>query len=122
MASFASFSRSEALEASTAVVMAGLRDARAQTIASVGGNQYGIYIEPDKFTMFRGTSYNASDPDNNITSLGSYVRASSSQSTFVFSRITGDVSASGTIDLFLLADSSIKRTIRIEATGLVNLQ
>lgn len=31
---------------------------------SSSGNSYGIYFESDKYTLFKGVSYNASDPEN----------------------------------------------------------
>lgn len=122
LAGFTSFSRSEALDAGTASIMAGLRDARARTLASVEGSQYGIYVEADKYTLFKGSSYNMAAASNTITNLNSYIRASTTLSTYVFQRVTGNAVASGTIEVYLVTDPLKKRTISVALTGLVDAE
>src|SRR5690606_13664087 len=119
---FISFSRKEALDAGASALAAGLRDARAQTLASVGGSRFGIKIEPDSFILFQGSAYSPTATSNREFVFASIVRATSSVSSFVFERVTGDSSASGTIDVYLASDPSNKRTVRVEATGLVNIE
>lgn len=119
---FTAFSRSEALDGGTASIVAGLRDARAKTLASVEGSQYGVYMQTDRYTLFKGSSYSASAASNTITFLNSYIKASSTPSTFVFQRVTGNAVASGTIDVYLITDPLKKRTISIAATGLVDTE
>ncbi|MEK7596655.1 MAG: prepilin-type N-terminal cleavage/methylation domain-containing protein [Patescibacteria group bacterium] len=122
VASFAEFSKREALDASATAIVAGLRDARAETLASVGGLQYGIAVSPDKFIFFQGTTYDSLATTNKIFNFSPYVRASSSISTVVFQRLTGNSTASGTIDVYLISDPTVKRTISIGGTGFVNIQ
>ncbi len=122
MASFAQFSKKEALDAAATAIAAGLRDARAQTLASVGGSQYGIQISPTSFVFFQGAVYNVAASTNRPFDFGTFVLASSSRSVYVFQRLTGNAVASGTIDVYLASDPLVKRTIEIAATGLVDIQ
>ncbi len=119
--SFTAFSRNEALDAGTASIVAGLRDARARTLASVDGSQYGIYIEQSKYTLFKGALYDAGSNLNSITDFNSYIKASSTLTSIVFQRVTGNTTASGTIDVYLITDPSQKNTISVALTGLVDV-
>lgn len=120
-ASFAAFSRNEALDAGTASIVAGLRDARARTLASVDGSQYGIYIEPTRYTLFKGAVYDAQSGINSVNEFSSHIKASSTLTSIVFQRVTGNTIASGTIDVYLTTDHSQKNTISVTLTGLVDV-
>lgn len=120
--SFAELSRREALSANAAALSTRLRDARARTIASVDGMQHGVYVATSSITFFKGSVYNPVSPSNDVFPLSSYVQASTSLSSIVFSRITGNSSASGTIELFLVSDPSKKKTVTVQSSGLVNVQ
>jgi len=119
--SFVSFSKRQALDASVQALASGLRDAKNQTLASVGASQYGIAINTDKFTFFKGSTYNPSESTNRVFVWSSYIKASSSISSVVFQRLTGNSSASGTIDVYLISDPSVKRTVSVSGSGLVNI-
>jgi len=122
LASFASLSRHEALSGNTAALAARLRDARARTLASVGGMQYGVHISTTSITFFRGALYDPATSTNDVFTLSQYVQASTSIQNFVFERVTGNSSASGTIDMFLLSDPTQKKTLTVQTSGLVNVQ
>ena len=122
MAGFSNFSKKEALDAGATALIAGLRDARAQTLASVGGSQYGIHVSTTTFSFFKGSTYDAGSPSTSVFKFSSYVRASSTLSDFVFQRITGNSVASGTIDVYMASDPSIKKTIQVEATGIIDIE
>jgi prepilin-type N-terminal cleavage/methylation domain-containing protein len=122
MAGFSKFSKKEALDAGAAALIAGLRDARAQTLASVGGSQYGIQVATTSFIFFKGSTYNPVATTTSVFKFSSYVRASSTQSAFVFQRITGNAVASGTIDVYMASNPDIKKTIRVEATGIIDIE
>jgi hypothetical protein len=122
ISSYVEFSKREALDAGAAAIAGGLRDARAQTLASVGGSQYGLRIEDGGFVLFKGSSYVPGAAGNEIFYWSSHLKASSTPGIFVFYRITGNAVASGTIDLYIASDPEKKRTITIGSTGLVNVQ
>lgn len=122
MTGFSKFSKKEALDAGAAALIAGLRDARAQTLASVGGSQYGIRVATTSFSFFKGATYDPSATTTSVFAFSSYIRASSTPSSFVFQRITGNAVTSGTIDVYMASDPSVKRSIRVEATGIIDIE
>lgn len=122
MAAFSNISKRESLVASTTAIAEGIRDARARTLASVGGSRYGVKVDADRFTFFKGSSFSSSTPDNETFMYTSWVVASTSISTIVFERVTGNASASGTIDVYLSTSPSSKKTIRVQSTGLVGIE
>ena len=57
---------------------------------------YGIYFATSTYTLFRGTSYNPSDPENFSVSFPLTVEMQSTTlatSTIIFTRLTGEVYA-----------------------------
>lgn len=122
MVAFSSFSQKQSLDVAASTVAAMLRDARAQTIASVGGSQYGVSIEDDRFVLFQGSTYSPSATTSTAVYFGSRVAASSTASTFVFERVTGDASASGMIEVYLVSDPSVKKFVVVQGTGLVSIE
>lgn len=122
LVSFATFNRREAVSAHTAALVEALRDARARTLASVGGSQYGVKVDSDRFTFFQGSTFSSSTPENNVFVFTGGVRASSSVSTFVFERVTGNSSASGTIDVYQPSSNPTLKRVRVQSTGLASLE
>lgn len=121
-AAYSSFAKREALGAAASTAAAMLRDARAQTIASVGGSQYGVRVETDRFVLFQGSSYASTSPSNRPVYFNSRVRASSTAQSFVFERVTGDASSSGMIEVYLASDPSVKKSVVVQGTGLVSIE
>jgi prepilin-type N-terminal cleavage/methylation domain-containing protein len=119
---YASFAKKQALDAAASTAAAMLRDARAQTIASVGGSQYGVQIEADRFVLFQGSTYSASASTSRAVYFSSRVKASSTAQSFVFERVTGDASASGMIEVYLASDPSVKKSVVVQGTGLVSIE
>jgi prepilin-type N-terminal cleavage/methylation domain-containing protein len=121
--SFSNFSRVEELAASATTLAEALRDARARTLASVAASQYGVKVDAHQFILFKGSSFSSSTPGNELYLFPYPVAASSSIWTFVFSRVTGNSSASGTIDLYLPGlPGSQDKTVLVQTTGLVSIQ
>ena len=119
---FVEYSRREAIKSESIAIAEALRDARAKTLASVGAAQYGVKVDSDRYTLFRGPVFASSTPGNETFIFSPWVRASSTISTFVFQRVTGNSSASGTIDVYIAPAAQILRTIRVQSTGLVSLE
>jgi prepilin-type N-terminal cleavage/methylation domain-containing protein len=122
MAAFSSFAKREALGAAAGAAAAMLRDARAQTIASVGGMQYGVRVEPDRFILFQGSTYASTSPTNRPFYFSARVKASSTAQSFVFERVTGDASSSGMIQVYLASEPSVKKSVVVQGTGLVSVE
>jgi prepilin-type N-terminal cleavage/methylation domain-containing protein len=119
---FSSFSKRDALSSSTKAIVLTLRDARTKTMASVGDSRYGVSFSSDRYTLFKGDSFSGSSPSNQVSLLSSLVRASSSRQDFIFERVTGNVSSSGTIEVYLASDPARKNTVQVHGTGLVDVQ
>jgi len=120
--SFVSFSRHDSVLAATTAVTQALRDARARTLASVAGSQYGVKVDADRFTFFQGSTFSSSTPNNSTFLFSAGVKASSTLSTIVFERVTGNSSASGTIDIYQASSVTILKHIRVQTTGLVSIE
>lgn len=121
--SFANFSHVKGLNVSATVLAEALRDARSRTLASVDASQYGVKIDADRFTLFKGSVFSSSTPENQTVVFVGSVMASTSINTVLFSRVTGSSSASGTIDLYLpQAFGGEIKEITVQTTGLVNVQ
>lgn len=110
----------ENLSSNAVALAAALRDARSRTIASVKGLQYGVKIDADRFTVFPGPTFSSSTADSSFV-FSNAVGAVTSIPIVLFSRVTGNSSASGTIDLYLRTGGSTKKSIQVESTGLVNI-
>ncbi len=122
LAAFGNIARRESLVSSTSALAEGIRDARARTLASVGASQYGVKIDEDRFTFFKGSAFSSSTPGNETFMFTSWVKASTSISSLVFERVTGNASASGTIEMYLVTSPSTKKTVRVQSTGLVGIE
>ena len=115
-------SKSEAMTSSASALTTALRDARAQTLASVGASQYGVKVDADRFTFFKGSSFSSSTPGNSTYMISSWIKASSTAQTFVFERVTGNSTASGTIDVYVASSPQTKKRITVQSTGLISIQ
>src|SRR3989344_3437250 len=85
--------------------------ARQRTIASLGASNYGVHFETNQFVLFKGTVYNASDPNNIFYSLPAAleiadVSLAGGGSEVAFDRITGKTAQSGSLKAPLVNDTS----------------
>ncbi len=118
--SLSNFLKKESL-ASTASALAGaIREARSRTLASVKGQQYGVRIDSDRFAVFSGAAYSADSAETPYI-FPNGVRATTAIPNVVFSRVTGNSSASGTIDLYVTSSASTKKSVGVQGTGLVTI-
>lgn len=106
-------------------------DLRSQQIKAMIGDTegqltpfaYGVYLEADKYTLFRGTSYSSSSPSNIVINLDNNLSITSitlPSSTILFNRVTGEVNnfAAGQ-DTFTIVDSvtTEQKTLQINRYG-----
>lgn len=105
-----------------------LNKARNDTIGSLGGNQYGVHLDTNKFTYFIAPTYINGTSTNIVTTLDDSITIPSSGginlngggSDIIFTRITGDTSNYGTIVLQLSSDATRQKTITINKTGVIS--
>jgi Tfp pilus assembly protein FimT len=88
------------------VLIAALQHARAQAVGNVclgagctTGKAHGVYIQPDKFVIFQGSSYATRDTaqDSVIPAATSVLHSGISE--VVFSELSGNSSTPGTISV-----------------------
>ncbi|HEU0080555.1 MAG TPA: prepilin-type N-terminal cleavage/methylation domain-containing protein [Candidatus Paceibacterota bacterium] len=120
VASLSSYLKRESLASNAAALANAIREARSRTLASIKGQQYGVQVDSDRFTLFSGPALSSTTADAPYL-FASGVRASTAVPVVLFSRVTGNSSASGTIDLYIVGDPAKKRTVSVQGTGLVNL-
>ena len=122
----ASFRDSALLDGAAEEILALLHEARARTVSSDGASRYGVYLESDKITLFKGASFpGAGDPNNKEVSLHNRLILTMSNSLvngLVFERLTGEVASGGTTTISLVSDNTKSRTIEISSIGAAGLK
>ena len=124
--SFRLLNQSQALGKDANLVATVLHEARAETLASKNGNQYGVHFETNKIVLFIGTTYSSVDSTNINFPLNTLVTISTINimgggSEVVFDRLTGDTSQTGTVTLSLISTPTSIRTITVSGAGLIEV-
>lgn len=119
---FSAATKSADLKTSAFKIVDALQFARTRTIASLASSQYGVHFEQTQYVLFRGATYNASDPNNIVYALSSSVAITNialtgGGSDVVFDRITGKTAQNGTIKVQLAADATKFKTVEIAVSG-----
>lgn len=125
LASYRIFTRQVDLETTSQRILSTLQVARNQTLASEDESVYSVHFETSKYVLFKGSTYDSSDPDNKDYDLGSseiYEINLAGGDDVVFDRIRGSTANSGNIKLRLIADTSRSHTILINSLGQVSLE
>lgn len=122
---FKNFQTRQTLELSTKEIRQMFETARSKTLASEGDVAYGVFIDTDAVTLFKGASYSSSDSNNSIFRLDPRVTISSVSFTptsneILFTRGTGEPSSSGSVEISLKSNPQTKRTITLTGTGIIN--
>lgn len=120
--SFGGLNASQALDKSVLNVISVLDEARAKTLSAVDDSQYGVRIEESQVILFRGASYSASDPGNEVTELHALVAIrnislSGGGASVVFQRLTGATAQPGTFEVYLRQAADTFKTVTVNSTG-----
>ena len=119
------FRKQSSLNAATQEIINTLRLAQNKTLASEGNSSFGVYLESDKFILFKGTAYSASSSNNEAHNLDSSLRISTlslnGSNSVVFERLTGNTVNYGAITLEQIDDISQNKVIFIDSSGSVSL-
>lgn len=118
------FSKIAALDAGVEAVISGLRQAQTKTLSSVEDSAYGLHFEENSVTVFKGDTYNASDPENEILLIPSQVVISKialegGSSDVVFKRLSGQTDQYGSVTLRIQTEPVRLRTVSILESGLI---
>ena len=122
--SFSGMRARQDVDSNTEVITSLLKEARSRTLGSIDSTTYGVFIETNQVTLFKGASYIAGDPTNQTNSLSNTVTITAVSlngggSTIMFERLTGKTNNFGTMRVEFTSDTSVARTITVDATGLI---
>ena len=118
ISSFGKVGGKEALDSTVVSIISVLNEAKSAAISSKDQSNYGVRIFQNQLVSFENTY----GTNNNTLSISNLVRISTSTgigNDIIFSNVTGNSSASGTITVTVLSDPSKNSTIRIYSTGAV---
>ena len=126
LTSFSTLNKNQALDKSAKYIASIIEEARGNTLFSKNDSQYGIKFETSRVTMFKGTTYSPTSPDNVVYDLNSLVSISNISlsgggSEFVFDRLTGNTNQTGTITLSVNSSTTTKAYITFSKTGIVEV-
>jgi hypothetical protein len=93
------FYRGYSLRLERNIVVGVLQKARNQSMSNIGQSNHGIYITNDGFTIFQGPSYAGRNISLDQTIFSSPSVTHSGSNEIVFSQLSGQSNASGTINL-----------------------
>ncbi len=120
---FISVHHTQELKTSAQDVWLTIRSARNATLSSDTDRAYGVRVEQGRIIRFVGPTYTVSSTTNVITNFPSSVSATTSfvgnVTEVVFTRLTGEASATGTITL-MHSVSGATSSISIAKSGLID--
>jgi prepilin-type N-terminal cleavage/methylation domain-containing protein len=124
VSTFITYRKREAFNKDTETVTEILTQARAQTLQSKGGLQYGVHFATSQVTLFSGTAYATSTVSNSVyplisTDLILNISLTGGGSDVIFKRLTGETDQNGTIVVDVPSLSQTK-TVTIYKTGLID--
>jgi len=124
--SFNSFNKNQSLQKDTENIVAVLKQARNQTLASKNSNSYGVHFASSTITLFVGNVYDQNSLTNEITYLNqnnliSGLSLYGASTSVVFQKLTGETGQYGTINITSGGTSDTK-VVTIYKTGLVESQ
>lgn len=119
------FQRQVNLDATINQIIATLRSAQSQTLASQNQSSYGVYFETNAYTLFKGPDYILAAPDNKVYAIPQDLELSvisiAGGNGVLFQRITGQTDNTGTLTLRVETNPLETRTIIIEHSGNVSI-
>jgi prepilin-type N-terminal cleavage/methylation domain-containing protein len=121
---FSSFQQHMVRDTAVESVVSIFNQARAYTLSSKNATSYGVHLASDRAVLFSGTSYNASASDNVVIIFEPGIEVTNISLTggvqdIVFSRQTGNASATGTFTVHVASNPIGDVTITIEKTGIL---
>ncbi|TSC83439.1 MAG: Uncharacterized protein G01um101417_594 [Parcubacteria group bacterium Gr01-1014_17] len=120
--SFASYAARQELESGVARVMALITEARSKTLAGENSSAYGVHFESDRAVLFRAPTYQSGNADNKTEIIPRRIIISTisfSGNEVVFKRLTGAATAAGSVTLSVRGNSSVSKTVSVNALGTV---
>lgn len=100
-----------------------IRTAKSRSIGALGDSNYGVHFETSRVVVFAGSTFDDSDPENEVFTLPDKIEIDVASIDFgggndlVFERLTGNTSDYGSVSLRVINDVSKTRTIFINSNG-----
>ncbi len=127
ISSFIGLRNTQALNSASEQINAMIDEARFKTLSSKKSLQYGVHFETNKIVLFEGDTFVESLPGNKEFVLSAFVEISNIElngggSDVFFQKLTGSTNQYGTITIRSVKNNSNAKIIKIEQTGIVNIQ
>ena len=123
--SFSNYRQKEAVDKGANQIASLFEKARYQTLSARAGSVYGVQMATTTAILFQDT-YSAGATTNTKFTIDPSVEISYSftggTNEIKFNKFTAETTATGTITVFLKADSTNKRIITIYSTGVIEQQ
>lgn len=125
--SVSGFKNKEALDTESRQISSILEEARSLTLSGQGGNAYGVRLLQDQVIRFVGTSFASGTASNIIYTLNRSVKLNNISlqgggRDVVFDKLKGTTGNYGTMILNLVSTTSTKKTMTVNATGIIDVQ
>jgi len=120
--SFSSYAARKELQSANARVATLIAEARSKTLVGEGNVAWGVHFEETKAVLFKAPTYNPSTVENKIEAVQKRVYISSinfQNNQIIFARLTGAASSAGSVILSVRGNSSLTKTISINALGTI---
>jgi len=122
--SFSSLQNNSSIQKNVSQVKSLLEEARFSSVSEKSDYAYGLHLQSDRITSFRGLTYNATDTENTIQLLDGAtidnISLNGGGSDVIFNKITGSSDTFGTFRIKLIEDVNQNTTIRISRTGIIS--
>lgn len=119
------FQRQSSLDMATQEVVSALRLAQNKALASEDASPFGLYFENNRYTLFKGTTFYPTSPDNSVQQLNSALSLSEinlgGSNIIIFDQLTGATANPGSLKISLVSDSTKNKTIFIDSSGIITL-
>ena len=112
------------LEETRDTVLWQMKRAREQTQTSVGAAAYGVHFDANQVVLFRGPTYGAGAPTNEVYALPADYAITATNLTagrtdVLFNRLTGATATTGTVIVGHEIEASLRKTLRIYENGII---
>lgn len=95
-----------------------LKSMIGDTEGRASSDSYGIHFDSNRYVLFHGVTYSPIDPSNTINNLTQNIQFNNAGFDVIFSKLSGEIAASTTIELQDNTNSSLKR-IQINSIGVI---
>ncbi|OGI88121.1 hypothetical protein A2995_00070 [Candidatus Nomurabacteria bacterium RIFCSPLOWO2_01_FULL_33_24] len=123
--SFSSFKNEQIIKSETETIISFIDQARSKTLSSQGLSQYGVHFESAKIVFFNGDTFLESSSLNEEFIINpiitiSDINLNNNGHDVIFERLTGSTDQYGVINIQVISDPTIEKTITITQTGIIS--